>query len=195
MVKATIFTEGKEKLFIQAVLKSIGLQETPDFQNVRGWTKIYGSATKNILEQNTRQRKQNLIIFDADYPQNGGGFAKRKEQIQANLKDLSYALFLFPNNRDNGDYELLLETIINPEHQALMQCFEGYEKCLAELQNDYVSPNRKSKMYAYINAFQKSLTEQEALKNKHDWHFENPEYWNLEASELKPLKTFLTKYL
>ena len=105
-------------------------------------------------------------------------------------------LFLFPNDKEDGDFELLLEHIVNEEHTCLLKCFEGYEKCVAghvdnEGNPQYITPNRKAKIYAYLESIKKSKKELERFKNKKEFFFDNPKYWNLEAEYLLPLKQFL----
>lgn len=69
-----------------------------------------------------------------------------------------YLVFLWGENRERWE---ILQT----------KCFEGYEKCVAGHVNPdgslkYISPNRKAKIYAYIESFKKSRKETERFKNK-----------------------------
>lgn len=49
----------------------------------------------------------------------------------------------------------------------------------------------ETKMYAYIDAIKKSQSEEKAFKNG-DWFFGNTSLWNFSATDLEPLKVFLT---
>ena len=106
--------------------------------------------------------------------------------------EIDYPLFLFPNNKDDGDFETLLENIINKDdHQQLLDCFGKYEGCIGK-SNRYNTPNRKAKMYAYITSFRHNKTNLKEVK-KGNWFFDDKEYWNLAAPYLFPLKDFLEK--
>ena len=50
-------------------------------------------------------------------------------------------------------------------------------------------------MFAYISAFRKTRQQKENLKNKGDWMFDNPQFWDLNAAALQPLKDFLEHHL
>src|SRR3989339_849083 len=78
--------------------------------------------------------------------------------------------------------------------------FESYEKCISQRKNSkgiciYNSLDRKSKMYSYINAFPKSNKIEERMKNKYDWFFDNPEFWDLNHQYLNNFKKFLLKQI
>ncbi len=195
----SIFIEGKEKGFLETFLNHIGKSEmiaSISFESTGGWTNL--SNLDNKLIDNHRSGFKNIIIFDADNSQNGGGFTKRKKEIELLLNELhiDFKIFLFPNNETDGDFELLLENIINSEHSGLLDCFDKYEVCLSQYKtkegaSKYVMPNRKAKIYSYITAFPRSRKELEKLKNKGDWSFENKNYWNLDNEILNNLKSFL----
>lgn len=132
----------------------------------------------------------NFVIFDADYPKNGGGFKKRQKELLEIAKqfDISFELFLFPNNSDDGDFEALLDKITNPIHSSVKDCFNKYEFCIRS--NSYHSPDAKAKMFAYISSQNLSNNDRRGL-GKGKWMFENPSYWNLDSKELKPLISFI----
>ena len=186
-----IFTEGPTDVaFLEKFIAHIG-GNADDFEikDINGWQGIEKLGTQfSRLKSNNEKI---ILILDADTLSNGGGFEERKKQIENILKEKKvqqYDLFLFPNNKDDGDLETLLEESINLKHKKLLECFENYEKCIRENNpgNLYQTPNRKSKMYAYIHAF-KFI--------KKDWHFDEKEYWNLDSEYLKALKGFLSERL
>lgn len=152
----------------------------------------------NILKSHEDEVVKNFLIFDADTKTTGGGFSKRKEYLLEvkNRLDLDFDLFLYPNNKDDGIFENLLEMIVNEKHRRVIEYFKDYEQKLAVCKNPdgsvpYETPDQKSRMYAYISAFKRSHREKELFKNKKDWNFVNSEYWNLDTDELKPLVTFI----
>jgi hypothetical protein len=167
-----------------------------DVIGTNGWTNIPNSEYE--FKENTDNGFQNLVIFDADEDKNGGGFAKRLADILALKSDsIDFDLFLWPDNQSDGDFELLLSKIINPEHQCLLDCYENFEKEVRA--NDpeeikYETPGRKGEMYSYIS-LQKMSQNQKGKLNKGYWQFDNPDYWDLSSDALKPLIEFLRQYL
>lgn len=153
----------------------------------------------NAMKQNTEDGDVNLVIFDCDDPSTGGGFESRYNEISSLKAELGvdFSLFLFPNNKDNGAFEDLLLNIVNPKHQGILKCFEGYEMCLrghdpkGEM---HETPNRKAKIYSYITTFKHSRKQRERIKSG-DWDFCNAEYWSLDTPYLEPLKMFLTEHV
>lgn len=134
-----------------------------------------------------------VIIFDADSLGNNGGYETRKKDIEEVLgeNNAQAELFLFPNNEEDGDFETLLEHLIQKEkHTQMLDCYADYETCLG---NDYVHPNLKGKNFTYISAMKMSSSKRRKLGNG-EWMFDNAEYWSLESDYLKPLKAFLQQH-
>ena len=134
-----------------------------------------------------------VIIFDADSLGNNGGYETRKKDIEEVLgeNNAQAELFLFPNNEEDGDFETLLEHLIQKEkHTQMLDCYADYETCLG---NDYVHPNLKGKIFTYISAMKMSSSKRRKLGNG-EWMFDNAEYWSLESDYLKPLKAFLQQH-
>ncbi|MFC2512069.1 MAG: DUF3226 domain-containing protein [Prevotella denticola] len=134
-----------------------------------------------------------VIIFDADSLGNNGGYETRKKEIEEVLgeNNAQAELFLFPNNEEDGDFETLLEHLIQKEkHTQMLDCYADYETCLG---NDYVHPNLKGKIFTYISAMKMSSSKRRKLGNG-EWMFDNAEYWSLESDYLKPLKEFLQQH-
>ena len=146
---------------------------------------------KNKLIENTLEGGKNLIIFDADTPSNNGGFTKRQTELLSQIKELNCdaELFLFPNNQDDGMFENLLENLTLPErYKNFFDCYSDYEACLGD---DYRHPDLKGKVFTYISSMKSlSNTKWKKLGNG-EWQFDNPNYWNLDAAYLQPLKDFL----
>ncbi len=197
-----IFLEGKETKFIDYLIHNTWKeQKLNSFESINagGWTNLH--LISNKFKENTDLGGTNLVIFDADSPQNEGGFVKRLIQLEAKQKELKieFMLFLFPNHKSDGDFELLLEQIINPAHNDLLNCFSAYETCLLKLnasakEEVYKIPMRKAKIYSYIDSFPLDQREKEQMK-KGDYFFENPQYWDLNSSNLDPLKLFLISHM
>lgn len=178
-----------EYVFIRTLLSSMGFdKEKYDIECVNGKDNLKNAST--LMKGNTIQGGTNLIVFDADTVLNSGGFDKRKAELEQKLKDLDInaKLFLFPNNKDDGDFESLLEELVQKNtHQKFFDCYGDYETCLGNL---YQSPNRKGKLHTYISA-QKDLTKKERSHlGEGEWLFNDSRFWNLEAEYLTPLKQF-----
>lgn len=195
-----IFVEGRDADFIEKYLTYLM------GENVGKWEIIStnGYTNLDLIDQQFKENSDNgginLIIFDADFPETGGGFAIRNQYITEKIKELSISgeIFLFPNNKDDGDFELMLEHVVNKEHRCLLECFEGYERCVGRHRDEkgnpkYITPNRKAKIYAYVESFKKSKKKKEKFKNKKEYFFSNPNYWDLNSEYLNPLKEFLQK--
>lgn len=194
------FVEGNEdKNFISSYIQFLSLSERitlPAFtiETINGWTNL--SKVSNSLRENADANGVNLVVFDADDVKRGGGYHLRSQQIEEikveNLID--FELFLFPNNSDDGDFEFLLEKIVNPNHQRLLECFYKYERCISEFkmhdENLYQLPIRKAKIYSYVDAFPKTIAQNEKFK-KGDYFFDSNTMWDLESDYLHPLKDFL----
>lgn len=201
MNKVFIETSGSntnEAQFIQAVIKSLSLND-PEIVCVGGYTNL--QKHKNKFMEREDDSEKNLVIFDADYPCTGGGFAARKQWLEQekNKMNIQFELFLFPNNHDDGIFETLLQRIVNPQYSDLLSYFEEYEQKIKDFDarlggNVFETPDEKAKIYSYISAFKRTREEKELFK-KHDWGFTNREYWNLDSAELEPLKDFLKLHL
>ncbi len=165
-----------------------------DVRGIGGKDKLEASAPIFRLAENDT----NIVVFDADSPLNGGGFNKRKSEIETQRQKLSlnFELFLWPNNHEDGDFETLLLKMINPKHQGVLDCFQGFEKCVGGRDPKglmYELPGLKAEMYTYIEIMKLSDDERKTLKNGF-YQFDNPEYWNLDSAEAKPLKIFFEQY-
>jgi len=135
----------------------------------------------------------------ADTKDNGGGFAKRKKEIEGYGLALN-EIFLFPNNKYDGALEDLLENIINQTNKSIFDCWNKFENCLQgcasnEIKKELTIPAKKSKIYVYLETLLgKSKKEKEKIKDPNR-EYKVAEHWDLDAEYLIPLKNFLEKYL
>lgn len=148
---------------------------------------------RNKFIENTLEGGRNIIIFDADTKNTGGGFDEAKKRILSTFDEEVCIddLFLYPNNCDDGIFENLLEKLMRCDlHSKFIDCFYDYELCLGE---DYVAPDLKGKLHTYMSA-QKSLSKkQRNALGSGQWLFENENFWDLNATALDPLKEFISK--
>jgi predicted ATP-dependent endonuclease of OLD family len=203
MSKIKIFVEGKsDKYIIKHLCSLLHIDLAPEEKNlisVGGFTKIIDQHPKFEEAKNNSQKI--LIIFDSD--QDGidnGGYKDRKKYLLNViygmgldlLEGTHFNIYLFPNQKDAGEYENLLESIINTKHRVKLNCFQSFEKCIEDNNSEgiYESPDIKAKMYSYIKTFKMSNSKEKYLGTG-DWDFNNQEYWNFDSEYLQPLKNFL----
>jgi hypothetical protein len=177
-----------------------------------GWTNL---ASNNQVKRAIEGEKPVLIVFDADRPDNDrpdddGGFEKRLAAIQKKIGELAKVakvakvgtdipIFLFPNNRDDGDFETLLEKMVREEHRDIVQCWQNYVDCITSksyidgnASKKYNPPTQKSKVHEYAAAIDSDVWKKQEGFNK---TFAKDSVWNWNSPALSPLKEFLTKHL
>jgi hypothetical protein len=170
--------------------------------NTGGWTNIdskkeKGESSRIEMEKNTDYGGINLVIFDADKD-----FKNRKQEIEAwkSKYNLVFELFLFPDNRNTGALEDLLERIITTENKPIFCCWRLFEKCLKIIRikgrsRPLTIPAKKTKIYAYLEVLLgETKKEKEKIKER-ERDYKNKEHWNLDSEFLILLKEFLLKYI
>lgn len=168
-----------------------------------GWTTLPTNKLLPRLQQSLEIDVLNLVIYDADTTahSSGGVVARRAElEQQARALGLSFELFLLPTDAADGNLENLLEGLIHPDHQQVVNCFGAYETCMRNCVTPAGTPYRlpadKSKFYAYIEAMPITEEEHRAHKSKGATkYFANEAYWNLNAGDAQPLRGFLARYV
>ena len=181
-----------EAVFIKTLIENLGYNISSNkVEFVNGYNNLVNVIP--TIKARCAEGGKVVIIFDADSPGNNGGYETRKKEIEEVLgeNNAQAELFLFPNNEEDGDFETLLEHLIQKEkHTQMLDCYADYETCLG---NDYVHPNLKGKIFTYISAMKMSSSKRRKLGNG-EWMFDNAEYWSLESDYLKPLKAFLQQH-
>jgi len=183
-----------EYVFVESILKNLFGEEWKNKVEI-----ICAEGKDNIaslvpqMQDCTEQDGKNLVIFDADFPENRGGFAARQIELinKRNQLGVSFELFLFPNNHDDGDVESCFEMMMLPKHSHIIDCFNDFELCLG---HDYVHPNRKGRCHTYISSMHMTKAKRDKLGSG-QWQFNNPDFWDINASGLQPLKDFLREHL
>ena len=162
--------------------------------NTGGYKKLFSEEAINPLKENMAYGVKNLIIFDAD----DDCEARRQELLAIKEQyDVDFELFLLPNNKDAGALEDLLENIINPDNQPVMDCWQTYEGELAEVRiptkipPTLTIPAKKTKIYAYLETLLGTSKTQKKLIKDANRNYENTQHWNLDAEYLEPLKEIL----
>lgn len=88
------------------------------------------TAYINQMKRTSADNGVNLVIFDAD-----DDFSKKKDELVKwkEQNNVDFQLFLFPDNSSSDELEDLLELVINPENQPVMDCWKTYEDSLKEI--------------------------------------------------------------
>ena len=193
MANFKIFTESKSdvkflKDYVEQVIK-INLTND-NFDTLGSWSgyKEGGKLKQSFIENNNNENIS-ILILDADT-----NFENRRNEVLTDFKAFGnpIELFLFPNNKNNGELETLLAEIA--VDRKLIGCFEGYEKCI----EGYEAPVTKSKIFAYLDALLPHINKDNNKKDliqEANRNYRNAAHWNLSHDYLNPLKDFLTKYI
>lgn len=163
-----------------------------------GYQKLKSEDAIGLMRQNTDMGGINLVIFDADEDTE----ARRSELLIIKEEfGVEFELFLLPNDKDAGALENLLENIINPNNQPVMDCWQTYEEKLREVRipsktpPTLTIPANKTKIYAYLETLLGKSRSQKKLIKDANRNYKNAQHWNLDAKYLEPLKEFLQKWL
>ncbi len=99
------------------------------------------------------------------------------------------SIYLFPNNRDDGTVETLLERIAaKGKRKALTICWRGYEKLLDIFR--FFAPSQKSKISEYASATLGADVWEYQGQNKALF---NRTIWNWHSQEIQPLCEFINE--
>ena len=181
---------------VTTYLTATATGDTILISSIGGWENL-GSSQSVPIQQARDSGGKTLIIFDADEAP-AQRAATLKERIAADEPDP--ALFLFPGPDQVGELEDLLLQLVQPAHQGVMACYDGYEQCLQQLvadgQDYYNTPSKKRRIYDYVNVMPLIGTERERHHHKGGQKiFENSNMWNLNAPAIQPLRDFLAHEL
>ena len=163
-----------------------------------GYQKLRKEDAINSMKQNTDAGGKNLVIFDAD-----DDCESRRKDLLAIKEEfgVEFELFLFPNNKDAGELEDMLEKIINPNNKPVMDCWQTYEDKLREVRiptktpPTLTIPAKKTKIYAYLETLLGKSRSQKKLIKDANRNYENAQHRDMDSEYLKPLKEFLERSL
>lgn len=204
MKRFKIFVEGEaDKKFFEDYFSHLfgfnapeSINKTDDKNETGGKDKLKKVAKQ--MEENTDQGGVNLVIFDADKDAK----SRRNELLEVKTKmGVDFELFLLPNDSDTGTLEDLLERLINPNNQPVMDCWQTYEDELKKVRiptktpPTLTIPAKKTKIYAYLETLHGETKAEKDLVKDRNRNFRNPAHWDLDAEYLTPLKDFLTTHI
>ena len=200
-----IFVEGPaDKRFIEQLIEHIWSVNVNDdcVISAGGYTNLMSEDKEtvyvNLMKRTSDDGGVNLVVFDAD---NDCG-ARRQELIDLKERNgVDFELFLLPDNIGGGALEDLLERIINPENQAVMDCWSGYEESLRGVDlpwrngNPLTIPAKKTKIYAYLEVLLgASKSEKKKIKEPNRIYTDR-NHWDLDAAALYGLVELLKRHL
>lgn len=188
----TIFVEGiSDKDFLELYIKYLKnngyIRNEIDYkiEQVGGKDQLFKyKDSKNKIEKTNNKY---TVIFDSDED-----YYKSIDNIKKQFDiDNEYNIFLFPNNKDTGNLETLLEKIA--KYKDVLNCFNSYENCINELKKttpNINTPAKKSKVYAYMETFGFKNSSNEKTEK-----FDLTPYVNFDDEYLNELKKFLLNFL
>lgn len=165
---------------------------------IDGCKQIKKIVIKQLFVNNSELGGKNILIFDADYTGVNGnnGFENCNIMIE-NLKEhqsnpIEFSHYLWPNNKDDGLFENLLDKIIPTDKYCVVGCLESNLSCLNLLkeQHSIKVPGIKEKINSYLHLFsQPTKLIERSYKN---------DFWHLDTTiceELSFFKSFLKDHL
>ena len=200
-----IFVEGvADKRFIEQLIQHLfGIPVMGDCViPTEGYTNLIAKSKTTVYVNQMRRTTDdggvNLVVFDAD-----DDCEKRRNEIMdwKHEHKLDFELFLFPDNHSSGEFEDLLESIINPENQPVMDCWEKYEESLKNVNIPWregvplTIPAKKTKIYAYLEVLLGSSKSEKKKIKESNRDYCNINHWNLNATALTDLIVFFKEHL
>lgn len=202
-----IFIEAKSKdtseyHFLNTIFSQFFPDRLIELITMDGVDNLFTEAILNKINQSIDEGDNILIIIDADTIEKGWGFAKRREDMNGKMEKytLQIPFFLYPNNADDGDVEMLMEELARKDlHHGWWDCFRDYEICISGITDSigdklYVLPNRKAKLHTFISSQHLSNTQRKRI-GRGNWLFDDPNYWDFAKETLNPLVDFLKNNL
>lgn len=202
-----IFIEAKkaetaECNFLNTIIARYFPKVDIEFVLMNGVGNLFNETNINQMMQAREEDKNVIVILDADTIEKGAGFTARLKSVTEKKMELGldFPLFLYPNNNDDGDVEVLMEQLARKDlHDKWWDCFNDYETCIAGVVDTegnklYKLPNRKAKLHTYISSQQLSNAKRNKLGSG-NWLFGNEEFWDMTRPELMPLVDFLRQHL
>lgn len=187
--KITIYVEGNDKYFLEAFIRARFSEFPIEKENIIEFADTDGKDNLKSYINLIRERTEDndgivLIIFDADENEN---------VVIENLKErekLKISVFLFPDNKNKGNFETLLKQIIPTENKKFFDCFANYVECLKHLENTHNLPDKDNEMGTYGWVF----LPKNKSKNNYEY-YTHQAAWNLKHTALEPLYLFLKEHL
>ena len=166
-----------------------------------GFRKVVSHADLLLPKADVRENFSAAVVFDSDYPASGdsGGQNDRRNWIKKAVKDsrrhvdlTDDLLFLFPDNKDDGDLEVLMERMVSdtdPHRSFLDVCWRNFDDCVKK--HGFNPLSQKSKLNEYSAAFNADTWSDGGVNAA----FSDESLWNWNAAALNPLYNFLQRII
>ena len=127
-----IFIEAKsnktsEYHFLQAIISVFFPTVQVEFKFMDGIGNLYNETILNQIKIAKDTSEQVIVLADADSVAKGYGYVKRKEEIDNGMiaKEVSFPYFIYPNNKDDGDVETLMEAAaLYAPNKTFFDCYK-----------------------------------------------------------------------
>lgn len=113
-----IFIEAKnsktsEYCFLETILKNNFPDKSCDITCMDGVGNLFSQGILTLIRAFQDNGDNVIVILDADTIDKGWGFEARKSNTIEKMREnkIEFPFFLYPNNRDDGDFEVLLESM------------------------------------------------------------------------------------
>lgn len=168
----------QKKIDKELILKSTNKQII--IRAIGGYTKL--NMEKNQIEQYFDAKYKILVIQDTDdFKKNHGGIQARNKYLMdiKNKLSIEFEIFLFPNNKDDGDLEtLLLKIVKEDKYKPTNDCYYNFIKNEEELMIGFSDELKNSKglIFNYFRAYngiEKAKEHNRIYLDTH-WNFDNP---------------------
>ena len=198
-----IFIEAKkpqtsEYCLLETILKNKFPDKIYDIICMDGVDNLFNQGILTLIRTFQDNGDKVIVILDADTIDKKWGFEARKRNTIEKMREyeIEFLFFLYPNNRDDGDFEVLLESMARKDlHDKWWDCFSDYETCVTGIRDEsgkskYVLPNRKAKLHTYISSQRLNNASRRKIGSG-QWLFDDTDYWDLSRAEIGPLVEFL----
>lgn len=133
-----------------------------------------------------------ILVFDTDDPSKPhGGFEERNSYLQkiAVQNKTSFKIFLFPNNKDDGDLENLLLNIVNEnKYSPYHTSYTHYANSISSYSSSEFCNELLCHKHIVYNYFQVYFGMEKAREENRDY---KKEFWEYNHPHLEPLKRFV----
>ncbi len=202
-----IFIEAKkpqtsECCFLETILKNEFPDKIYNIICMDGVDNLFNQGILTLIRTFQDNGDKVIVILDADTIDKKWGFEARKSNTMEKMQEneIDFPFFLYPNNHDDGDFEVLLESMARKDlHDKWWDCFSDYETCVTGIRDKsgdpkYFLPNRKAKLHTYISSQRLNNASRKRIGSG-QWLFDDTNYWDLSRSEGRPLVEFLSENL
>jgi hypothetical protein len=193
-----IFVEGEiDKIFIDAILlRFFGISNNKIVIAINGKDKLSKQVElKNAVRKHNNAK--NLLIFDTDFEQNGGGRRKRLQEYNKIAKDLgvNFLPYLLPfNDETEGEIEDLIKTCFNKKFNFFDECWNNMLLCFdkQKTENKLNIPAKAGFLFSKIDLFKNYRQNKNWSYNRlTKYDFSDNGIWNFDIKDNPKLENLV----